>query len=166
MTFLILPATSYDVAELASFLRESDREEATFNAIVTGRYFEPGWSIRADLERAFEDHDLWTISREDGAVVAVGGIRPNPSDPSEGIIWLLGTDLADRHWRELTRLCARAIACFSGPFRRFGNVLPKHMMKRRRWLEHLGFDISEGEAQLQTYGLVSFWSQSLTAPKG
>ena len=163
MTFRLWPSTRRDVQKLSSFMRESDRAELTFNAKATGR-FGPGWSIHSDLEKAFASHELWSILK-DVDVVAVGGILAAPHDPRTGIIWMLGTDLADTHWREMTRLCRRWLDMHLSRYDRVGNVLPTHMMQRRRWLEHLGFDMVESEAQLHVTGLVSFWQQSDTAPR-
>lgn len=154
MTFCLWPATRRDIADLASSMRASDIEELTFNARATGRW-SPDWTIRGELMAGFDRWEHWAILR-DCDVVAVGGIAPKPSDPGVGAIWMLGTDLADQHWRQMTRLCRRWLEIHRPHYRILGNVLPAHMMQRRRWLEHLGFDFIENEAQRSASGHVVF----------
>lgn len=158
-----LPSTRADLPELAGNLRASDRHEAAFNAAATGRDG-PGWSVLGDLEGAFHKFQHWTLWHPEG-LVGMAGVAPLRQNPAIGAIWFLGTDLADTHWLAMTRASIRFIAMQSGDWFAVGNIVPKHMTARRRWLEHLGFDFEDAEAHPNMQGHVAFWSRPLDGPK-
>ena len=144
-------------------MRPSDIDEITFNAKKTGR-MNFGWSIKAELESQFDKFEHWTITKGI-EVVALGGVVPLPQNPAIGAIWMLGTRLMDIHWREATRLTRQYINMVRPDWFLIGNIVPKHMIERRRWLEHLGFDFVEEEANIQLKDHVTFWLQPLDGPK-
>lgn len=161
MRAVILPATSRDVDELMAFMRPSDREECVFNAKATSRY-KDGWSIRDDLLAALAGGNTWAMWWGDD-LMALGGCV---MQAGVGSIWFLGTDLADAHPIAMTRGCRRFLDM---TLRRFpgivGNIVPKHLCQRVAWLQHLGFDMREGEAQSMLHGHLIFWTSARSAPK-
>lgn len=162
MKAIALPATRFDAEQLACFMRASDIEECKFNAAAFGRDRIPGWSIRGDLMDALEDSEVWSMWFGD-KFLGLGGCRRG--DPVSAI-WFLGTDLADEHPIAMTRCSRRfvnmAVATTPGVI---GNVVPKTMAQRVAWLQHLGFDMRDGEAQSALQGHVIFWIVSPSAPK-
>lgn len=162
MRALLLPATASDAAELACFMRDSDREECLFNARAFGRH-SPEWSIRKDLMRAVAEGDVWSMWLGD-ALMGMGGCKPQPTGMAA--LWFLGTDLADRHPITMTRACRQFIAfAHSRNPGVIGNVVPKTLVQRVAWLQHLGFDMREGEAQSMLQGHVIFWSHGPARPR-
>jgi hypothetical protein len=163
MRAVILPATARDVDELASFMRASDREECLFNAKATGRY-NGQWSILGDLRRTFAAGNTWSMWWGND-LMAIGGFFCDPRLAGVGSIWFLGTDLADKHPIAMTRGCRRFLDM---TLRRFdgivGNIVPKHLCQRVAWLQHLGFDMREGEAQSMLQGHLIFWTSAPSAP--
>lgn len=159
----LLPATRYDVQELAAFLRASDRSESEFTARAVGRWTST-WSVSADLVQALdgEAQTLWWGCD----VMGIAGIMPFTHDPKFGAIWFMGTDLADRYPRSMTRACRRFINARLPFFTRVGNIVPRHMPERLRWLKHLGFDFVPEEAQQIYQGHVIFLSQARHGPEG
>lgn len=156
----ILPATSWDVDELACFMRASDRDECAFNARETGRYG-PGWSIRSDLVAALAAGNVWSMWWGDH-LMGMGGCLV---EPHFGTIWFLGTDLADRHPLAMTRACRRFLdLTLAHDATLVGNVIPKHMAARVAWLQHLGFDMLDGEAHPMLQGHLFFWKAAPSAP--
>lgn len=134
-------------------MRATDREEVTFNAMATGRAGK-GWTVEAEIRNSFNPQTFWAMTLK-GHLMAVGGVASIPGTQA-GAIWLLGTDLADREWRALTRGTAAFIAMARKRWGWVGNVVPQHMAARQRWLQHLGFDMIENQAQLASIGLVAF----------
>lgn len=124
------------------------------------RYFErdtPGWSILGDLERAFTISTVWSMW--DGKkLLGCGGVTPIM--PGKGAIWFLGTHRADKRPIMMTRGCRRFVAASRRDWKWLGNVVPRNMPERIKWLEHLGFDTNKEEAQRLKSEVVAFWLQS------
>ncbi|MFD2175690.1 hypothetical protein [Rhodobacter lacus] len=157
----VAPSTAYDARELATFLRASDRAELAENARRLGTVKFP-----CDLvQESFRKSLSWTLWRGDD-VVGMGGASESPK-PGIGIIWFLGTDLADTHWRDMTRACRAVMRMEHERFPILMNVAPPGSDARLRWLSHLGFDIGKTEANGPLNGYVAFWSRRCcTAPTG
>jgi hypothetical protein len=151
---LVWPATAYEVEELLVKMRPSDRREITFCAHALGRAVR-GWSLEAETRKACAGHEVWAGFYK-GELMALGGIAPLPDQPCCGAIWFLGTDLADKEWRAMTRACKRLVGIMAEGWCWVGNVVPAGMAKRIRWLEHIGFDMLESQAQLASIGLAAF----------
>lgn len=163
MRAISLPATARDVDELDCFMRKSDREECLFNAKATGRHSD-GWSIRKDLLAMLESGSVWSMFWGDD-LMGMGGLHTDPRVEKVGSIWFLGTDLADRHPIAMTRACTRFLAMSLQSFKGVvGNIVPKHLCQRVAWLQHLGFDMREGEAHSMLQGHLIFWTEALSAP--
>lgn len=154
---ITLPATRHDIEELVRRLRPSDRWETAAAAKASGRWSED-WSVANDLHELHARSTIWALW--DGPMlVGLGGIAPHPAMPSFGIIWFLGTHLADSRWFGMTRACQRFIAAEKPRWRALGNMIPARLSRRRAWLEKLGFDFSGGEANQEDTGFVAFMSR-------
>lgn len=151
----VLPATRHDILTLAREMRASDRAETAELARASGR-LTASWSVAGDLLHAFGRSDMWAVWTS-GKLVGIGGIAPLPQNNAIGTVWFLGTDLADTHILALTLVMRRFIRANSHNWFAIGNVLPQDMGPRRRWLEKLGFDFADEEAQQNSNRLVTFW---------
>ncbi|MGB1178348.1 MAG: hypothetical protein ACPG4J_03660 [Lentibacter algarum] len=148
--YRLLPSTPHDLRVLQLNLRPSDRSEIAYSQKVTHS------NIFAQLYERVHFDNYFTLWRGND-VVAIGGITPSNWSPHVGVIWLLGTDLADRYWRQMTRICARFIDSSKCEWLGFGNVLPPDATKRIKWLEYLGFDIAPDKAHISGQEFVAFY---------
>lgn len=140
-------------------MRMSDRNELANAMRITGTNI-----YHRMITQCLSDNyvTMWANKR----VVAIGGINAVPDNPKIGIIWLLGTKLADKYWRQMTRLCQTFIEEEKPNWDGFGNIVPTSSYKRIKWLQHLGFDILDLKAQIDFEGYVRFYmNTSNTAPK-
>jgi len=144
----LIPSTRADLRYLFRYMRPSDIREMHINELS----FQS--DIRSSMMNDFDQNDCWTLWIND-EIVCLGGIAPHPIDPRCGIIWLLGTKLADVHWREMTRFCRKFIAT-NDQYLVIGNILPTSEKKRVKWLKHLGFDIAKEKAEIGGVGYVHF----------
>lgn len=157
--FRLLPSTQADLTELELNLRVSDRNELAYIEQATRS------AIFPQLKARCETDSYYTFFADDD-VVCVGGITPAKGFHSVGIIWLLGTGLADTHWRPMTRMCRGFIEAHSLLWDRLGNVVPPNQKKRIKWLKHLGFDIESEKANISGHEFVQFKMDTHdTAPK-
>ncbi len=159
---LSLPATAYEVDLLARSMRASDIEECELAARLSGRY-SSDWSVQGDLKTALVRDPMWAGWHERG-LVGLAGVATLPHMDGIGAIWFLGTDLADELIVPFTLMARRFIRMQSPYWLKMGNVLPQHMVRRRRWLEQLKFDFNDEQAHQLPQGLVAFWSQPALGP--
>lgn len=159
---MILPATAFDLAVICRDMRKSDRQEVEEAARATGR-FHNDWTIEEDMRQSFAAAEVWAMWRGDD-LIALGGVAPVQHSEGVGAIWMIGTDLMDRHILAATRACRRFMVMAHKRFPVLGNIVPNHMILRLRWLAHLGFDTSGKEAQLPISGYVTFWAHHPDGP--
>ena len=138
-------------------IRPSDIVEMEMLAQATGRTLNLA-AHHADLCLEVKAQRVWTMLI-DGKVAAVFGVAP------DNVIWLQGTDASLQHWRLFTRTCRKLVKFFEARHGVLMNVVPKALGQRHRWLKHIGFDLLENEAQLQSRGLVPFMSRP-NGPEG
>lgn len=163
MRALLWPATRGDVSQLAREMRAGDRDEVTAAACAVGR-MDSDWTLEGDLLSTFDQHQMWSMWRGDD-LLGLGGILPFDDLPDVGAVWFLGTRRADTHWRSMTEAADRFLRVFGKDFTNIGNMLPCSSLKRRKWLEYLGFDFIEGEAQLCLEGFDVFWLRPTPGPE-
>lgn len=168
---ILLPATLLDAYILAANLRFSDEDEWRLAHEAFGGD-EPGGFFDA-INDGVEVGDAWALW--DGPdLVAIMGVVEMPQFmqrlvpyPAKSCcsIWMMGTDLADLRWRGMTRAARRFMAMQAKRWDAMGNIVPKGMQKRLRWIQHLGFDISDHQAQFRDMGFVTFWTHPRVGPK-
>ncbi len=131
-------------------LRASDKFEIAYLQNATNAPIFP------QLRERVETDSYYTFLKGN-EVVCVGGITPAKNDKSVGIIWLLGTTLADVHWRQMTRMCKGFLEAHGLLWNKLTNVVPSNQKKRIKWLKHLGFDIEKEKANISGYEFVHFY---------
>jgi hypothetical protein len=131
-------------------MRPSDQEEIRISEAASGNNIYDNLCERVHLDYYFT---LW----RDDEIVAIGGITPSTWTNKVGIIWLLGTNLADKHWRSMTRFCRSFIDASRSEYEGIGNYVPADATKRIEWLSYLGFDINEQEAHISDYRFRGFY---------
>jgi len=135
----ILPASLYEIDYLVENIRESDFHEVRWMACHTGIY-RPGWTPKWAILGAKGLATIWAAWLED-ELLGLGGAIPT-GRPGSAAIWFIGTQAAERHPVENTRLCRDMVKVWKPHFPVFlGNMVPPHMVERQRWLHKIGFDI-------------------------
>lgn len=163
----LAPATGWDLDQLIARLRPSDVEELRLARQAILPELPADWSPETDLidQWARIEGETWAMFDPwDGAFLGLCGINPFPENPAVGAVWFLGTVEADARPKALTRGARAFLAMAAGEWFQIGNIVPRHYTSRRRWLEALGFDIAEAEAQGPFKRHVAFWSRPRPGP--
>ena len=138
--------------ELEFNLRMSDRVEVAYVQSATRS------AIFPQLRERIETDSYYTFFRGN-EVICVGGITPAKGyeENEIGIIWLMGTSLADIYWREMTRMCRNFLMAHCLFWDKLTNIVPADQEKRIKWLKHLGFDIEKEKAHISGHEFVHFY---------
>lgn len=126
----IRPARPADVAALAPHLRQADADEVRAAA---------GASPHAALQASYDRSPAPLAAVAAGRVVALMGVVPLPSDPSQGTIWLLGSADLVAFQLSFWRACLATLPVLVAPYRRVLAVVDARYEASLRWLRHLGF---------------------------
>jgi len=151
----VFPSTLWDIGTVCECLRASDVDEVTELARLNGKCIS-NWSFKEDMFEAFAGKGEFWTSWIDDHIVGIGGMVP--LENKTGIIWFLGTDLADSQWRTMTRHCRKMKNGWTEDGWSLFNVVPINQPKRLAWLRYLGFDIKAEEANDPFKGYVTFSS--------
>jgi hypothetical protein len=121
------PATLTDVDELV--LREEDAGEVS-----------EGW--REHVKGVVDEGGVWAYRDPSGALAGLFGmVRVDDRTISP---WLLCSDVAGRHGKDVMRIAREYVAALR-EFANAGNFvfnhIPKHSLRNRAFVEHLGFRI-------------------------
>lgn len=130
--FRISPAGVADIEEVASLLRDVDRDE-----INDACGSDPLPALMGSLTVGQEVRCL----RANGAAVCVYGMTLNQHTPGHGYLWLVGTDLVDVHWRHFLRLGRQQLNELTAGLTHAENWSSVRNSKTIAWLEWLGFTI-------------------------
>lgn len=129
----IVEALHSDAISLAPRLRPIDKleVEATGNTpeISLGRCF--------NLPKA----RVYSGVTEDRDVVFMCGVSQCPQDPSNGVIWMLTSELAKHHKKDILRLSKSTIDDLCKSFKNVYNLIHKDNKSSIRWLEWCGFEV-------------------------
>jgi hypothetical protein len=124
------PATSFDVSHLLKNLRPHDAAEIEATGGITEMKL---WEC---IEGANEAYSVFTEDRE---LVCIFGINPHPVDQHQGIVWLLGTHLLDRHLKTLCKASTYWLKRWHTKYPVLTNHTDQRNKKVLRWLQWLGF---------------------------
>ena len=140
--YTIQAATHEDAIEMAPHMRRCDVDE-----IMASHGVRP---LDA-LEHVVEYSDIARVGRADGEIVCMFGVRAFTMLSDKAAIWMLGTDLMDKHSIRFLRENAAELADISKEFVLIENWCDARNTKTLRWLEWLGFKIEDAEP----YGLLN-----------
>jgi hypothetical protein len=131
-----VPATMAMAEDLSTRLRLADRQE-----IEAASGMDPAqaliWSVR-ESKRS----DAWMV---DGRAAAIAGVATHRQDPSIGLVWMLGSDDADRFPKRLLSGNKQYVKELLKDYRMLSNYVDKRNVKAQRWLKWLGFSLGEPE---------------------
>ena len=136
----ILPATREDADALYLAMRTADYAECEAygqSSVLEG--------VRESVSGSTH---AWT-ARADGELLACFGVAPLSFLTGVGSPWLLGTDVLNRHPRELMSKARKYLPFMLGIFPHLINFVHVDNARSIRWLSRLGFTLHDP----QPYGL-------------
>lgn len=139
MRHQVQPATSQDVAYLATLLEDS-----------------PGcmdWPEKDPSDRLLEacafSTQIWAARRlSDGATSALWGVTPMLDNPDVGYLWMLASATFDEDSKELALLCRLVLAEMLDQFPRLEQHIDARKDRTLDLLRGLGFTIGRAERQI------------------
>lgn len=132
--FRIVSATAAHVDVIAPKMRAADVEEV-FAATGRSRYS----ALRYSLERS----DYAFTVEFDGVPETMFGVGTANVLTNTGAPWLLGSDALERHYRHFLRGSRFWVKRMLRDYAELRNVVDDRNAVSKRWLEWLGFTLSE-----------------------
>lgn len=134
---VLRPATDADCIALAAAMRQADRDEL---AVSSGR--SPLEALRLSLRMSSH-----AVAAEDvgHGIVCMFGVGSLGFLSEEGCVWLLGSDLIEKHWRLFVRLSPRYLRSMLDHYPVLVNAVDARQVKVVRWLGWLGFSVERPE---------------------
>lgn len=130
----ITDATDADYADLVVHIREVDKREVQS---ISGREI----SELLLAPRPYS-HKTWAAKSDEG-LVALFGYANYESQPGVGVPWLLGTDLIEKHEKDLLALSKPYTKLMEQLFTKLHNYVATDNESAIRWLSWLGFTIDD-----------------------
>ena len=141
MRYQVLPATSADVAYVASLLEDQP-------AAADWPEKEPS---RRLVEACAFSAQIWAARRlSDGATSALWGVTPRLDNPEVGYLWMMSLAAFDGESREFAMLCRLVFAEMLEQFPRLEQHIDASEDRTLALLRGLGFPIGKPERQLGT----------------
>lgn len=132
--YTIQPATIIDAREMAPQMREVDVQE-----LFDGWGSNPTEALVGSVERSLRAY----TARADGEIVCMYGVGTEGLLAPAGKIWMLGTDLINKHKRQFLLKSAGQIGRLSRGYYFLENHCDKRNTLTVRWLRWLGFTIED-----------------------
>lgn len=147
MTAKIVSASKKDVRLMTPKLRLTDAQLATLGSV------DPMTLIEDAIDRA----DQCWVGRVDGDIVCVWGIQGKTLLSDEVYLWLVTTDLVEKHQFKFLRYSQDFIKELSTRYRRVWGLVDAEYDTSIRWLKWLGFTIKgfSANSQLREFEKVS-----------
>lgn len=130
----IRPATDADCIALGATMRKEDRAE-----VASSSGMPPVAALRDCLAKSSHANTALV----DGRVICMFGVAPHPEEWGSGFVWVLGSDLVVEHRRIFARLSRKYLASMLAIYPRLMNAVDARYTASVRWIEWLGFDLSE-----------------------
>ena len=131
LKYEIVPAEMAHVEPIARRCRQADIDELWATAAVL-----PAQAIEMGLRDSVYSR-TWLI---DGEPAVIGGIREVAQG---GILWLVTTDLMERHQRAFLIESRKEIEWAKANYNMLWNYIDARNLKAVRWLKWTGFEIGE-----------------------
>lgn len=128
----VIPATVDHARALAPRMRAADRDEVWASG---------GFGPLAALERSLALSPLAWTGTVDGVPACMFGAASASLLGGEGVPWLLGSDLIERHQRAFLRRNREYVRQMQAAFPVLRNMVDARNMTSIRWLRWLGFTI-------------------------
>ncbi|HQS18114.1 hypothetical protein [Reyranella sp.] len=139
MRYQVLPATSADVAYVASLLEDEP-------AAADWPEKEPS---RRLVEACAFSAQIWAARRlSDGATSALWGVTPRLDNPEVGYLWMMSVAAFDGESREFSMLCRLVFAEMLDQFPRLEQHIDAREDRTIGLLRGLGFEIGKPQRQL------------------
>jgi hypothetical protein len=131
LRYCIRPATSVDVAFLASVMDESrdprnDREEVPIDRL---------------LQTCACSAQIWAARDTEGTPTALWGVAPMADDPEVGHLWMLACEAFDNEPEELQELSRLVFGEMLDQFPRLENIIDSRKVRIIELLRAIGFAV-------------------------
>jgi len=138
MRYCVQPATSVDVAFLATVMDEN-REQWTGD----------GEAVPLDrlLQTCACSTQIWAARDPDGTPTALWGVAPGPDDPQVGHLWMLACEAFDNNSTELEGLSRLVFGEMLSQFPRLENFIDSRKVRAIAMLRAIGFAIEPATPQ-------------------
>jgi hypothetical protein len=138
MRYCIQPATSVDVAFLATVMDEN-REEWTGE----------GEAVPIDrlLQTCACSTQIWAARDPEGTPTALWGVAPVSDDPQVGHLWMLACEAFDNDPEELEELSRLVFGEMLNQFPRLENFIDSRKVRAIAMLRAIGFAVEPAEPQ-------------------
>jgi hypothetical protein len=134
MRHQVLPATSQDVAYVATILEDAP-------GFLDWPEKEPGNRL---LEACAFSTQIWAARRlSDGSTSALWGVTPRLDNPDVGHLWMLASATFDEHSSELAMLCRLVFAEMLDQFGRIEQYVDVRKDRMIDFLRSLGFTVGK-----------------------
>ena len=131
MEYTVDKAGVTDCLELASKMRESDKQE-----IWSSGRFTPTSGLHMSLKISGE-HSY--VLKLDGEVVGIFGVAPCKERPDIGIVWLMGADNMTEGKKGFYKVSQEYLKKFLEMYKTVFNYVDERNVSSSKWLESLGF---------------------------
>ena len=131
MEYTVDKAGVTDCLELASKMRESDKQE-----IWSSGRFTPTSGLHMSLKISGE-HSY--VLKLDGEVVGIFGVAPCKERPDIGIVWLMGADNMPPYKRGFQKVSQKYVKKFLELYKTVFNYVDERNKSSSQCLESLGF---------------------------
>jgi hypothetical protein len=122
-------ATPEDIELILKNLRKFSRNELMIVADMEGQ----------GLKQAVEgSRDVW-CGFADGQLGVMYGVRMVSIVSNHAYIWMLTTELVEKHWVTFVRVCALFLEELLGQYDRLSVIAPLRSDMSQRWLQYIGF---------------------------
>lgn len=128
------PSTDDHADQIAANVRDVDAAEI---------FATTGGEVIDSLVDGIDASDWALTAFVDGEPACIFGVVTHPKDETLGIPWLLGTDLVTNHAKELLRFTPAFINQMLEGRAAITNMVHAANAPAMRFLNHIGFDISE-----------------------
>ncbi len=120
------------------FLVENIREDDVNEIKAIG-----GKTVRECINETKDIEDNSWVWEHEGKVMCIFGVNPIEDEDCVGAIWMLATKFFDEHEMIFAKTCKSILNEIITKFKYIFNYVHAENLKSIKWLEWLGFDISE-----------------------
>lgn len=91
---------------------------------------------------SFRNSDICRVAVVDNVPLAIFGVCTDVSDPSTGIVYLLGTKAIEKHAKSFLELSKKELLSIGSKYTKLTNLIHKINIKHLKWVQWLGFEIT------------------------
>jgi len=147
----VVKAEEWHIDHIAASIREDDRREMYDYALLTPK---------EALVKSLAISKLCWTGLADDVPACMFGVAPASILSNTGLVWMIGTNLIDRHQMAFLRRNRNMVKIMSNSFDRLENYVAEYNTRAIAWLKWLGFQFGEPEpAGIFGKPFIKFWKE-------